>query len=232
MVTVDVLILGEGPTDIGRPDGNGGWVNGCILPLIEKISPQKSLRFLPVQKSVLPKTIHKKGNKKFEGHGKNIEKLIFHSSLKKINHDMVVYFGDTDKKSGTKNTQVQAKKASQQAYGQAYDALSFFNKKGFAVIPLRMLESWLLADEVSFEKTFGSKIQLPKNPELLWGDKHNPDSNYPKNLLEKTLKVLGSSCSQQVFCDLAQNIDLTTLSDKCPISIPPFLDRAKQCLNT
>lgn len=231
-MTINILILGEGPTDVGRPDGNGGWQNGCLLHLIEKINPKKTLKFLPVQKADLPKTIHKKGTKKFEGHGKNIEKLIFHSSLKRINHNIVVYFGDTDKKSGTKNTPVQAKHASQQAYAQAYDALNFFNKKGFAIIPLRMLESWLLADEVSFEKTFGTKIQLPKNPEYLWGDKNDPDSNHPKNLLDKILTALNSKSSQQVFCELVQNINLASLCSKCPISIPPFLEKAKECLNT
>ena len=231
-MTIKVLILGEGPTDVGKLNSSGQWEAGCVLTLIGKINEKIKLNFFPVQKNALPKTLAKSDQKKFEGHGKNIQKLIFYSILNKISHDLVVYFGDTDKESRTKNTPVQAKHASQQAYRQAYDALNHFGKKGFAIIPLRMLESWLLADETSFEKSFGSKLKLPNNPEFLWGDKHDPGSNYPKHVLEKVLNDFGSSCSNEVFCDLMQNIDLAKLYDNCPISIPPFLDKAKECLNT
>jgi hypothetical protein len=230
-MTVNVLILGEGATDVGKPNSSGQWQRGCVLTLIEKINQTVKINFFPVEKSALPKTLSKKNQKKFEGHGKNIQKLIIYSELNKINHDIVVYYGDTDKTSGTKNTPIQAKNASQVAYLQAYDALHFFGKEGFAIIPLRMLECWLLSDDSSYVKTFGTEIKLPSNPEFLWGDKHDPASNYPKNILERILNNFGSSCSNQTFCELMKNIDLAKLYKKCPISVPPFLDKAKACLS-
>lgn len=227
---IDVLILGEGATDVGIPNGFGQWEKGCIMILIEKINEQVTLNYIPVQKYSLPKTLPKKGQEKFKGHGKNVQKLVMYSHLKKIKHDMVVYYGDTDKESGVKNTEIQARKASKQAYEQAHVALDFFNKKGFAIIPLRMLESWLLADPTAFEKTFDRQVELPNNPELLWGNKNDPESQYPKNTLNRILSSLGTISTRQVFCDLVQNINPEKLYIHCPISFPPFFDRAKDCL--
>ena len=227
---IDVLILGEGSTDVGIPNGFGQWEKGCIMFLIEKINEQVTLNYNPVQKCSLPTTLPKKDQGKFKGHAKNIQKLVIYSHLKKIPHDVIVYYGDTDKESGVSSSEVQAKKASEQAYEQAHKALDFFDKKGFAIIPLRMLESWLLADQEAFEKTFGSQIQLPNTPELLWGNKNDPESRHPKNILEKILSSFRVSSNRQVFCDLVQNININNLYKQCPISFPPFLDRAKNCL--
>ena len=227
---IDVLILGEGATDVGIPNGFGQWEKGCIMILIEKINEQVTLNYIPVQKKSLPTTLPKKDQGKFRGHGKNIQKLVIYSHLKKIAHDIVVYYGDTDKESGANNSEIQARKASKQAYEQAHEALDFFNKKGFAIIPLRMLESWLLADPKPFEKKFGRQIELPNTPELLWGNKNDPESQYPKHVLDKTLSSLGSTSNRQVFCELVQNINLDKLYKQCPISFPPFFDRAKNCL--
>ena len=227
---INVLILGEGSTDVGTLNGFGQWEKGCIMILIEKINEQVTLKYKPVQKKSLPITLPKKDQGKFKGHGKNIQKLVFYSHLKKIEHDIVVYYGDTDKESGTNNSEIQARKASKQAYEQAHEALEFYHKKGFAIIPIRMLESWLLGDPVAFEKTFGRKIELPNTPELLWGNKNDPESQYPKHVLDKTLSSLGSTSNRQVFCNIVQNINLDKLYNQCPISFPPFFDRAKSCL--
>ena len=227
---IDVLILGEGSTDVGTLNGFGQWEKGCIMILIEKINEQVTLNYIPVQKKSLPITLPKKDQGKFKGHGKNIQKLVIYSHVNKIAHDIIVYYGDTDKESGVNNSEIQARKASKQAYEQAHEALDFFNKKGFAIIPLRMLESWLLADPTAFERTFGLQIELPNTPELLWGNKNDPESQYPKHVLEKILSRLRTSSNRQVFCDLAQNINLDNLYKHCPISFPPFFDRAKNCL--
>lgn len=229
-MTIRILILGEGATDVGVFDGAGRWLKGCVLKLVEKVNTMKEINYIPVEKKVLPKTLPKKGQRKFDGHGKVVQKLIFYSQLKNLDYGLIIYYGDIDKESGTKNTRLQAAKASEQAYKQAYAAFEFFNKKGIAIIPLRMLESWLLADEQAFYKSFGHKVRLPKDPELLWGDKHDPKSNYPKNLLTRILNDTGKSCNRQAFCELVENMDLNILERKCPISFPPFIIKANEYL--
>lgn len=230
-MTIRVMILGEGPTDVGTEDGDGNWLEGCIPQLIKKVNPQVSLEFVPIKKNSFSiVTLPKNGKKKFQGHGKNIQKLIIYSQLRKIQYDLIAYYGDTDKESGTKNTPLQAQRASSEAYQQAHDAFDFFQKDGFAVIPLRMLESWLLADEQSFHITFGERISLPTHPELLWGDKHDPNSDYPKHALQRILRDLNSSSDRQTFCNLVQNIEIITLLQKCPISFPPFYNKALELL--
>jgi hypothetical protein len=72
-------------------------LNGCIISLIKKVNNKVSLSYHPVSKRSLPKTVAQKGKRKFEGHGKNIQKLIILAQLNKIEYDVIIYFGDTDK---------------------------------------------------------------------------------------------------------------------------------------
>lgn len=69
-MTIRILILGEGATDVGVFDGAGRWLKGCVLKLVEKVNTMKEINYIPVEKKVLPKTLPKKGQRKFDGHGK------------------------------------------------------------------------------------------------------------------------------------------------------------------
>jgi hypothetical protein len=93
-------------------------------------------------------------------------------------------------------------------------------------VPLRMIESWLLSDETSFIKCFGkppSNPPLPAKPKLIWGEKDNPDSNYPKNLMNRVLKQYEDRESgREIFKDIAEVMQIETLRKKCPISFETF----------
>ena len=227
-MTVRVLILGEGITDVGGYEYNGQWENGCIINLLDKVNEQLKPIYVPIDKRNLPKTLPMKGKRKFEGHGKNVQKMIIHAQLKGIQYNVIVYYGDTDKDAGTKNTDLQARRSNEKAYGQTYDAFEFFDKKGIAVIPLRMLESWLLSDENAFLKAFGQRIKLPRKPENLWGDWHDPNSNHPKRFLQRILDGMGLSGDRQTFCDLVDCMEIEALESRCPVSVPPFLQKARE----
>lgn len=87
-----------------------------------------------------------------------------------------------------------------------------------ALIPVREIESWLLADLDAVKKIFTSfRIDKPiKNPE-------NDDN--PKRTLEKLLRRDDNKpCySGSVFNPkIAAHTDLKTLAEKCPSSIPLF----------
>lgn len=232
-MTISVLILGEGSTDVGVVDIYGQWDKGCIINLLEKINPAINLEFIPPPNKrdiSTIKTVRKKGDPRLEGHGKIIQKLILLARKNRIVFDLVVYYGDTDKESGTSNTVLQARRASQQAYEQAYEAFSYFDVDGIPIIPLRMLESWLLADERAFLRAFGIQASIPNNPELAWGDKNDPGSNHPKKLLERILNSGGIQSDRESFCELVDHIQIHNLESKCQISFPPFISKARELL--
>ncbi|MET1250183.1 DUF4276 family protein [Sporolactobacillus sp. STCC-11] len=225
-----VLIYGEGPTDIGTVDQSGVWKKGCIVKLIEKINSHVQLDFInpPGKKEIsrIP-IIPTRGRKKFRGHGAIINKLVLYGRKNHFDYDLVIYYGDTDKETGSKNSRLNARRESKEAYDQAFEAFEFFHVNGIPVIPLRMLESWLLADPSSFAQAFGRCIQLPSDPEFLWGDKRDPSSNYPKHVLKRVLSQLNQIPSNETYCQIVAHLNLDTLQKKCPISSSPFIDCAQ-----
>jgi len=234
MSNLKILVYGEGPTDVGIVS-NGQWEEGSVINLIRKINPSKNIVFIPPPpkaRVTAIKSTSKRGAPKFEGHGKIIQKLFIYAKKNTIDFDMIVYYGDTDKDSGEKNTEVRARKASEKAYTQANDAFTNLEIEGIPVIPLRMLESWLLSDANAFEQAFSTnRISLPKNPELIWGDKLDPSSNHPKNYLTRVLSTIHLTPSREIFCEITNYINLNTINSACPISFPPFFEVAKRLLN-
>jgi len=73
------------------------------------------------------------------------------------------------------------------------------------MIPLKMIESWLLADEIAFTTCFGkppTRPPLPRQPELIWGDENDQTSNHPKIILKR---VLDQYKSQSYYRDIYQD---------------------------
>jgi hypothetical protein len=219
---IKILLLGEGPTDVGTRTYNGTQYKGCVIHLIEKMSAQykqgelNKFQFELVTKQDINNRddVTNKHKKKFStlpgrtrkslsGHGKNIQKLIQHAALEEMDYDYILYYGDTDKRSG----EVSPKKASQEAYAEANGAFEQFNIKGIPIIPLRMIESWLLVDSNCFE----GKVKLPKNPELIWGDEKNQTSDHPKNYLQRILTQKHLEPNRQTYCELVDRMSLGTI---------------------
>ncbi|MDO3411257.1 DUF4276 family protein [Saccharibacillus sp. CPCC 101409] len=233
MLIKKVLIYGEGPTDVGTVDPYGNWSQGCIVRLLQKINPQISLEFIkpPHKKEITQiNTLKKKGQPRLEGHAKIIQKLFIYAGMHEMKYDIIAYYGDTDRETGTRNSEVQARSASRDAYNEAVSAFSFLRINGIPIIPLRMLESWLLSDPEAFLKAFNRRVTLPGRPELLWGDRHNPNSDFPKNKLQKILESIGQSASRETFCEIVENINIDTMEKNCPISFPPFIEKAQELL--
>ena len=95
-----------------------------------------------------------------------------------------------------------------------------------AIVPKEMTESWLLSDKQAFAIAFGSipsRPKLPGKPEMLWGALEDPDSNYPKHVLERVLNQYNITANRDVYDDIAQNCDIDTLILKCPKSFATFV---------
>jgi hypothetical protein len=96
--------------------------------------------------------------------------------------------------------------------------------KRLAMVPKEMTESWLLADVKAINLLGdGTKtVDMSKNPENLWGDKHDPNSNYPKNYLKRNLDKLGVEYNSESCTRIAENADIEILKHRCPLSFGQF----------
>jgi hypothetical protein len=94
-------------------------------------------------------------------------------------------------------------------------------EKGFhciAIVPKEMTESWLLADEQAFFAAFGRKPENPAlnpKPEELWGEKMDPDSNYPKHVIKRVLAQYHKEPNRDTYTEIASNCNINTLKNRC-----------------
>jgi hypothetical protein len=187
-----VFLCCEGPTDIGP--------FSCF---IKKCANQPDIEVHGKTHAKLREiSIFNKGYSKFLTEGKEkfsrimyIKKLFVLAKIKGGDH--IAYHQD----------------AGHQGFKSVYDGIHDAFKKAvpseknhircLAIVPKEMIESWLLADDKIYSD-FKTSPRLPPCPEELWGDRHNPDSNYPKHILEHILKDAGLGTGSQTYTDLAE----------------------------
>lgn len=96
------------------------------------------------------------------------------------------------------------------------------------MIPLKMIECWMLADEGSHKKLFGLKNPgLAENPELIWGEIKDPSGNYPQRFIRRVLeKVKGGKavCDRNTYFGIAEATFAEVLCERCNIIFPKFCD--------
>jgi len=93
-----------------------------------------------------------------------------------------------------------------------------------AIVPKEMTESWLLADVKAINSLGDGTIHVDQspNPETLWGDNLDPNSNYPKNYLKRNLKKLGVEYNSEACTYIAENTNIEVLKQRCHISFGQF----------
>ena len=165
---------------------------------------------------------------------------------KKRGLNKIICYVDADRIPGKGTKESAARQSFQRVYKEIQNGFETFNEKfsrqyqrklvGIPMVPLRMIESWLLSDETAFTKCFGkppSNPPLPAKPELIWGEKDNPDSDYPKNLMNRVLKQYeGRKSGREIFKDIAEAMQIETLRKKCPISFETFYTDIRKELGT
>ncbi|MBO4852393.1 MAG: DUF4276 family protein [Schwartzia sp.] len=238
-----LLLQGEGPTDCGTVNYQTGTIEeGPVQIFIRKILGETdvTMNLFPRSEMELSSPKHRRirlqpHNRNLKGHGIRAYLLSIEAMRQKCDGGML--YVDADKESG-----VDARKESacQKRYDEIKtDILRGFQAKelrGVAAIPMKMIESWMIGDEKALPKAFGGIRQskhkkdnqkgavesCPAKPELDWGDKANPSSNYPKNRLSRILSAYNREACREVFCEIAKNADITTLRKTCPISFDDF----------
>ena len=221
-----VLLHGEGPTDYGVSDGYGGWCEGPLLIIMQRIFGSLEIECIDkaemkkrprVQRSIIG----------LSGHG--VIAALLAIVAKERGFDVAALYRDADRESGMDSRQDLVCK-------KRYKKIKSDICKGFeqsrsdlmyiAIIPMKMIECWLLSDPNCFVLVYGGYApDLPNKPELIWGDKQYPGSNYPKYLLGRVISSYGDSAGRISYIKLAETVDITALNAKCPISFKDFFEQ-------
>ncbi len=229
-----ILLCGEGPTDYGNPKyGSHDWEEGPVQPIIRK-SVNGDIEFAYTTKEdIKRKTIQRRTGAKVTGHGVKSYKLcIIAEECKDI--DNIICYVDADREQGSGKSERESRKRLQKIYNEISNGFKQFSEarsqSSIPMVPLKMIESWLLADEQAFARCFGKTPAdpvLPEQPELIWGNEKDSTSNHPKNYLGKVLEQYNQEANRETFKNIAEEIDVNTLKLRCPLSFELFYQDAK-----
>ena len=226
--------------------GDFKWIEGAIPVIIRRLLKEelgvKDIRFkLYCDKELIRETReskHSKGqrrrfsekrslpyedNIRITGHADAARTLVRRAAADGINYDLIGVYKDSDKAAGTKKNFHNALKKYEEVVDQIKSGfiseLSADAENYFAVVPIRILENWLISDpkaiEAVNEKGKVSITDYPK-PEDKWGDEV-PGSDHPKILLEKELSKchFKKSDKNEKFLIIAENMDFEVVRKKC-----------------
>jgi hypothetical protein len=135
--------------------------------------------------------------------------------------DALVFVTDLDKSRKSKDVRTE--------YRSKVDAIT----TGFtgaeipciAGVPARTVEAWVLGDLGALSRVLRSgPPQIPRSPEELWGEPHNPRSNHPKMVLQR---CCGGDIPGDLYSEVASVADLDVLERECPVSFAPFVSELR-----
>lgn len=233
-----VAITGEGPTDFGQKMyGRSGWNWGPVKTIIDKCADKMGVHIvlIPIERQEVERFKLQRSHKRAI-QGKSIASMRFAIyALDKKECKLGIYYCDADKEAGKSNSDRRVcGKHFRALYDEVWAGMNMNNNgifRGIPMIAVKMIESWLLADESAFDKAFGKvpAYALPSEPELIWGDKRDPDSNYPKCYLKRVVCSMGGKFAQEslragLYNEIAEHIDVDRLTERCPIGFGKFYD--------
>ncbi len=228
-----IALLGEGKNDYGI-QGRNTWKEGSIQPLLRRFEQLRDAKIIPIIKK----------SRKTVAHGRKFKKTsplqlrlrLFLSEINDIN--LIIVFKDCDKTSGRSPSKIEAKRKFRIVYEELKNELenieNDFNIKGVPMIPIRMLENWLLGDTMSYNEIWGNipnNPRLPNEPEFVWGDEQDRDSNHPKNYITKVLNQYDEDYCTENFIKIAESTNIETLCTTCPNSFKLFYTDISEVLN-
>lgn len=238
-----IAIIGEGKNDVGIM-GNSEWQEGTIQEYLRCfLANDFDLEFTPlaVSKTETKNIRGLKGGRYRKYKIKGIAKKLFRFvSLYKNRSDfnLLIFFSDTDKTQGERASKTEAKRKYQAILNDINEAKRLLddempNLTLIPMIPIRILECWLLGDYEGFEN-IGCSPQnplLPSKPELVWGDQNDPNSNYPKNYLKRILENGGFENNTETYQLIILNNNLDNLKQNCSLSFAPFAAKMENYLH-
>lgn len=232
-MTKKVLLYGEGPTDYGKTQyGTAEWEEGPVQPIIRKLVNGDIEFAYATKDDVKGRTIQRRTAAKVRGHGVKSYKLCMIAE-ERGDIDNIICYVDADREHGSSKSVRDAKKRLRDVYKEIKNGFERFpvdrSQTSIPMVPLKMIESWLLADEQAFAQ-FGeppTHPALPGQPELIWGDENDPDSDHPKNYLKRVLDQYDQQANRDTFKSIAEKMEIEALRERCPLSFEQFYQDAK-----
>lgn len=223
-------MFGEGPTDYGnRKYGTMEWEEGCLQPIIRKSVQGKGITFFCTTKEEVKNKRLQRTGTKLKGHGVKAFKLC-ELAREMGNIDNIICYVDGDRETDSRKSEHEARKRVREIHDDIVNGFQQYSEErsqsSIPMVPCKMIESWLLADEKAFRRAFGNiprAPSLPQHPELIWGTKNDPNSDHPKNYLKRVLdQYRDTSLNRDTYKTIAENTDIGALREKCPISFEQF----------
>lgn len=224
-----VILFGEGKTDYGQPIP-GGWQEGPIQNIIRQACAGISVDFVCIEKGEIAKIpLQRRHAEEIKGKGSVSFKLCIIARQRNINN--VICYSDADREQCTRNDKLHLSRRHGSVRREIMSGFVSFGDEriiGIAMVPLTMIECWLLSDIVAYKHSFKhcpDNFTLPREPEFLWGSKHDPSSDYPKNVINRKLEECsysGDICD--AFMLLSSQMDIETVRQNCPNSFQVFLN--------
>ena len=233
MKLLKLLVYGEGPTDYGWPSAAGEWKPGPIIFLIQKCAEEFHMELeihYASKKLIEGKDALRPGMRRLRGlDGKGIPaaKFAFYALNQK---EMAgIFYCDTDKIAEGKNTrETDCRKHFAKIHAEVEEGFAKGGDgrwRGVPMIALKMVECWLMADGEAYRKCFGKlpeRCPLPDFPELIWGEKSDRNSNYPKHCLRRILEQYNAATDRDTFIRIAEHTGLPALKERGCRLIPIF----------
>lgn len=234
-----IALTGEGPTDYGKRDyKTREWVEGSVQQYMRKIAEEAgkdSIEFEILEKMQVKNIkVQQRNLKGLDGQAIPARRFAVWMQENKLKKG--VFYCDADRENGSKNDAKAAQKRFEDVYQQV--KLGLEGTDAIPAVPLRMIECWILGDLQAIETALQIKLvdkKRLKNPEYLWGDKYDPNSDYPKNYLKRLVRLSDHRYSdfegnQEDFVEISQHADISTMREKCPISFEWFYSDFKEMI--
>lgn len=228
-----IALLGEGKNDYGI-EARNSWQEGAVQPLLRRIEGFNDAEIIPVRKNrnrtVAPGRKHKKCS---------FTILCLRSfMIENTEIDLIIVYKDCDKTSGESASKREAIRKHSEVYQTLKSELNEFKNEfridSIPMVPIRMLENWLLGDNNAYIAVWENQPNnpsLPNEPEFIWGDEQDNNSNHPKNYIRRVLNQYDEDYSTENFIKIAENINLTNLKRTCENSFTIFYDDIMQIIN-
>jgi hypothetical protein len=234
-VTCKVLLVGEGPCDIGdlaiEPAYREGR-EGFLQPLLRSmVGDEVELEFEGRKLVHLPKeprTRSRAGKLQAE----NASRALALASALDMNALVLAF--DTDKTPGVRARRAERQRRLRElresaergfAHTRALDEDAAAIQTAIA-IPCRMIEAWALADQEALARLLDvSDHDLEYGaPEDLWGDEEDPGSDHPKCVWRRVTE------GRIELSEIGAEATPPALAKACPDSFPPFAEDVDRAL--
>lgn len=236
-----IAVTGEGPTDYGRRNfRTGKWEWGPIAAYIHNIAKSQG-RNIELEAITREEIKNLKLQKRSVAglNGKSLPARKFSILMQRSECDAGIYFCDSDRETGASNSDPrQAKQRYDDVYQEIKNGLE--PSKAIPMVAMRMIECWIMSDKTAIEKVYEIELKpsvIPNCPEMIWGDKHDPNSNYPKHyfvrmIRESNKRYKDYESNALDFHDVAENSDIMVLRNKCNVSYERFYTDFLEMLQT